>query len=270
MCISPLFVSCKTKKKEIAIVPTTVNTISSSSPSSSITKCVSPNVVASSNTSYVVFEAIYYDNHGSNGVQNHSNQLVVAKVKSNQVVASDANAMKNETNVAPPILVTSVSSPLTSVLQCNNNTSLISSQNGAIVKKPGIILLTQASLNKLFSTNDLNVINNNTNTNTNNNANNHIHSHQHDNNIRSKCNLVISTTNPNSIQQKPNNNQLTSVLMINSTTSTIDTTTGVVTLTSTTGPIQSTGNRNASNDNAQHNNQQVYISRIFFYFIHVI
>lgn len=178
----------------------------------------------------------------------------MAKVKNNQM-ANEAMIIKNETNIAPPILVTSVSSPLTSVLQCNNTSS--TPNNGTIVKKPGIILLTQASLSKLLSTSDLNVINNNSNTNT---ANHTTHFHQHDNNIRNKCNLVISTTNPNTTQhqQHKTNNQLTSVLMINSTMSTIDTTTGVVTLTSTTGPIQSGPNRAASNDIGQNINQVEY------------
>lgn len=256
------------EKKEITIIPTTTNTQSSSSPpslppqSSSSIKNVSPNVVAGSNNkSYVVFEAIYYDN-GLNGVHNHSNQLVLAKVKSNhttnetKVNATTANC---DTNVTQPILVTSVSTPLTSVLQCNHNnnnnnttTSLASNNNnnGSIVKKPGIILLTQASLSKLLSANDLNVINNNSNANTAN----HAHFHQHDNNIRSKCNIAINTTNPKSTQI---NNQLTSVLMINST-STIETTAGVVTLTSTTGSSQLTAptNRDVNDDNARKTNQQ--------------
>lgn len=252
----------KNQIAEITIIPTTTNTISSSSPSSSI-KCVSPNVVASGNNSYVVFEAIYYDN-GTNGIQNHSNQLVVAKVKNSHVTNDTTTATKNETNVAAaaPILVTtSVSTPLASVLHCNNTSSSTSASsstssstllhNGTLVKKPGIILLTQASLSKLLSANDLNVINNNSNINTTN----HAHSHQHDNIIRSKCNFAITnTTNSNPTQ---NNNQLTSVLMINST-STIETTAGIVTLTSSsTGSMQSAANRDATNENGKNSNQQV-------------
>lgn len=245
--------SCKNqtnKTKDITIVPTTTNTLSSSSSSSSI-KCVSPNVVAgSNNNSYVVFEAIYYDN-GSNGVQNHTNHLVLAKMKNNHTI-NDKNATKNETNhVAPPILVTSVSTPLTSVLQCNNSTTATASTNGGFVKKPSIILLTQSSLSKLLSVNDLNVINNNSNTNTTN----HSHSHQHDNNIRNKCNLVINTTNSNT---QPNNNHLTSDLMINST-STIETTAGVVTLTPATGLMSSATNRDANDEISKNSNQQVKI-----------
>lgn len=249
--LSHLYVSCKQTENntEITIVPTT-KTQSSSSPSSSI-KCVSPNVVASSNSSYVVIEAIYYEN-GSNGVQNHSNQLVLAKVKNNPV-SSDANVMighnaavtKTETSVAPPILVTSVSTPLTSVLQC---TSATSSNHCAIVKKPGIILLTPASLSKLLGANDLNVINNNSNQNTVN----HAHSHQNDNNIRSKCNIAITNQNPT----QNNNNQLTSVLMINST-STIETSAGVVTLTASSGTVANPQCRDATEENGKHASQQV-------------
>lgn len=258
--------------KEITIVPTTRNTLSSSSQpqtqpqsqSSSSIKCVSPNVVAGSNKSYVVFEAIYYDN-GANGVHNHSNQLVLAKVKSNHKTNdTKANANTNTTtkcdaNVAQPILVTSVSSPLTSVLQCNNSTTSlsnnnnsnnISNNNGTIVKKPGIILLTQASLSKLLSANDLNVINNNSNINTAN----HAHIHQHDSNIRSKCNIAINSTNQKFTQI---NNQLTSVLMINST-STIETTAGVVTLTSSTASNQLSSAPNRD-ENAKNTNQHQVI-----------
>lgn len=249
------------RSKEITILPTATNTLSSSSQSSSI-KCVSPNVVTGSNNSYVVFEAIYYENGNTNGVQNQPNQLVLAKVKNNHI-NGDAKTnviMKSDTNVAAPILVTSVSSPLTSVLQLNNTCG---TNCGTIVKKPGIILLTQTSLSKLLSASDLNMINNNANTNTNINSNintvNHAHSHQPDNCNRSKCNITINTTtNPSSVSTQFNN-QLQSVLMINST-STIETTAGVVTLTSTSAP-----NRDAIVDTARANNQQVNMNVNFLF-----
>lgn len=241
------------QKKELTIHPIATNTQSSSSQSSSI-KCVSPNVVTGSNKSYVVFEAIYYEN-GTNGVQNQPNQLVLAKVKNNHINAdakSNVTMKNNDTNVAAPILVTSVSSPLTSVLQFNNNNNNNNKNHNTpstIVKKPGIILLTQTSLSKLLSASDLNLINNNANSNTN--IVNHAHFHQPDNSNRSKCNITINTTttNPTSVSTQINN-QLQSVLMINS--STIETTAGVVTLTSTTAP-----NRDAKDEITRANNQQV-------------
>lgn len=125
------------------------------------------------------------------------------------------------------------------------------------MKKPGIILLTQASLSKLLTANDLNVINNNSNTNTAN----HAHFHQHDNNIRSKCNIPINTTtNPKPSQI---NNQLTSVLMINST-STIETSAGVVTLTTSTGSSQPAAApaRESIDENAKNSSQQVNIAAL--------
>lgn len=197
----------------------------------------------------MVFEAIYYDN-GSNGVQNHSNQFVVANVKNNHVINDSTIVTRNET--AP--------SALTTVLQCNKTSSSSTPsntlQNGTIVKKPGIILLTQASLSKLLSSSDLNVINNNSNTNTAN----HVHSHQNDSsNTRSKCNFATFnstiTTNPNPSQ---NNNHLKTVLMINST-STIETTAGIVTLTPSTGPTQSAiAKRDSTDENGKSIiNQQV-------------
>lgn len=209
----------------------------------------------------MVFEAIYYDN-GTNGVQNQPNQLVLAKVKNNNhitaaVTDTKTNATKTiETNVTAPILVTSVSSPITSVLQYNNS-SAPSTNSGTIVKKPSIILLTQTSLSKLLSANDLNMLNNNANVSMNSNINTvgHAHSHQPDNSNRSKCNITINTTSHSSPSQI--NNQLTSVLMINST-STIETTAGIVTLTST-----SASNRDVSvsaDDTAKSNNQQVNIN----------
>lgn len=309
----------KHKTKELTILPTptittitattrtpTPNTLSSSSPSSSI-KCVSPHVVNGNNNGYVVFEAIYYDNGRSNGrtgglTQNHSNQLVLAKVKSNNNNNNNNNRIANHNNnnnnvvattpatmsvtkteaknVAAPILVTST--PLTSVLQCNSNT--VSTVNcGTIVKKPSIILLTQASLSKLLSSSDLNMINNNnnktnTNHNNNNNANihnvnvnnatnvhvNHAHSHhQHDNSNRSKCNITINTTtttnsNPSTVTQN-NSSQLKSVLMINSK-STIETSAGIVTLTSTSAPapLLPPPNRDVSDEMAKANRAQVH------------
>lgn len=264
--------------------PTPQNTLSSSSTSSSI-KCVSPHVVAGNKNSYVVFEAIYYDNGRANGTaQNHSNQLVLAKVKNNNNNNQNntnnnnnapSSGKKNEAkNVTAPILVTSVSTPLTSVLQCNSNNTVSTVNCGTIVKKPSIILLTQASLSKLLSTSDLNMINNNNNNNNNSNASqnnnnnnttthihnvnanvhvNHVHSHhQHETSNRSKCNITINTTtNPNPSTVTQNNSQLTSVLMINST-STIETSAGVVTLTSASAP-----NRDLSDDAAKTNNSQV-------------
>lgn len=211
----------------------------------------------------MVFEAIYYDN-GTNGVQNQPNQLVLAKVKNNNHITAAVTDTKlnhtsktNEKNVTAPILVTSVSSPITSVLQYNNSAS--STNSGTIVKKPGIILLTQTSLSKLLSANDLNMLNNHANVIMNSNANtvSHAHTHQPDNSNRNKCNNTINSTNHSSSSQI--NNQLTSVLMINST-STIETTAGIVTLTST-----SASNRDAAvsaDDTAKTNNQQVNINTL--------
>lgn len=196
------------------------------------------------------------NNNNQNNTNNNNNNNINA-----------LSVTKNETkNATAPILVTSVSKPLTSVLQCNSKNTVSTVNCGTIVKKPSIILLTQASLSKLLSTSDLNMINNNnnnasqnnnTNTNIHNvNANvNHVHSHhQHENSNRSKCSITINTTtNPNPSTVTQNNSQLTSVLMINST-STIETSAGVVTLTSTSAP-----NRNLSDDTAKTNNSQASV-----------
>lgn len=175
------------------MIPTT-NTLSSSS---SIT-CVSPNQVASKQNSFVVFEAIYYDN--ANGTTNQSNQLVLAKVKNNNAITND---IKNESNPIQPILLAS---------NIQNSTTPTTSST-TIIKKPGIILLTQASLNKLLNASDLNAINNN--------HHNIVRDRNSELNVitasATKCNtinkIIVATSNPTNINT---NNKLIDSKLTNS------------------------------------------------------
>lgn len=293
-------IQIKTQNSEITLTSTT-NT-SSSTTSTSFIKCVSPNLVTgTNNNSFVVVEAIYYDN-------SNSNQFVLAKVKNAQMNAINANANANaiesmltmkkcEQNIEQkPIIVTSVAQNSSNLTTCVTP-STTNGCNGNVVKKPGIILLTQASLSKLLHANDLNVINNNNfngrNRNNENddanatkmNSNNRIiyaPSNIHANNIdinqtinntnhtdNNNIKRILTTSNhvhahhtnennTNIINQNQNNPYKT-VLMINSTsTSMLETAAGIVTITPNTGSLATVPIKREHIDD---DNQQVCFGR---------
>lgn len=131
--------------------------------------------------SFVVFEAIYYDN-ANGGTPIPTNQLVLAKVSRQTPIGAIAKE-KNEAQTRPMLAAVQNNDMTTNGLNrvpVNNNgpaaTSILltttpsnppnhsnSSTNGAtfVKKPPGIIVLSQASLSKLLTASDLNVINNN-------------------------------------------------------------------------------------------------------------
>lgn len=290
------------QKPNSEITLTSTTNTSSSTTSTSFIKCVSPNLVTGTNNSFVVVEAIYYDSL-------NSNQFVLAKVKNAQTNTINANANANvnasesmltmtkcEQNVAQkPIIVTSVAQNSNN-LATPSTPSTTNGGNGNVVKKPGIILLTQASLSKLLQANDLNVINNNhfngrnrnnenddanatkmnstnriiiapSNIHANNiNISQTINSTNHTDNNNIKRILTTSNhvhahhTNENNTNivnqiQIQNNNPFKTVLMINSTsTSMLETAAGIVTITPTTGSLASVP---IKRENTDDDNQQV-------------
>lgn len=137
------------------MIPTT-NTISSSqlTSSSSITR-VSPNLLTAKAKSFVVLEAIYYDN--GTGSTPQSNQLILAKLKNGDSMAGKMEAKCNQ-SISNATNLNLVESNIHTITTTTPTTA-----SPTIIKKPGIILLTQASLNKIFCSGDLNVLNNNNN-----------------------------------------------------------------------------------------------------------
>lgn len=214
---------------------------------------------------------------------------------------------KCEQNVAQkPIIVTSVAQNSNNLTTCVTP-STMNGGNGNVVKKPGIILLTQASLSKLLHANDLNVINNNnfngrnrnnenddanatkmnsgnriiiapSNIHANNiNINQTINSTNHTDNNNIKRILTTSNhvhahhTNENNTNisnqnqtQNQNNNPFKTVLMINSTsTSMLETAAGIVTITPTAGSLATVP---IKRENTDDDNQQVGFSTFIVFF----
>lgn len=225
---------------------------------------------------------------------NSINAIANANVNANEPMLTMS---KCEQNVAQkPIIVTSVAQNSNNLTTCVTQSATISG-NGTVVKKPGIILLTQASLSKLLHANDLNVINNKnfngrnrnnenddanatkmdsgnriiiapSNIHANNiNINQTINSINHTDNNNIKRILTTSNhvhahhTNENNTNiiidqnQNQNNNPFKTVLMINSTsTSMLETAAGIVTITPATGSLATVP---IKRENTDDDNQQV-------------
>lgn len=266
----------KNKKELTTTTNTQTSSLSPSSSSSSI-QCVSPNVVTGSKNKFVVFEAIYYDN-------SNTNQFVLAKVKNAQMdTTTKLDPQTPMTSVGPATPITT-----TTTTVATTNGGVVKKPGIILLTQASLSKLLNSSdlnvINNNFNgrnrnnehddstksiamNSTMNSIPNNNNTiiiapSTNNQSNstNHIdcnnrilttsnhvhhpHQNEHLNNHFNKCNSQIH----NHFNQSQNhNNPYKSVLMINST-STLETTAGIVTITSTTGTTSAPIKRDENDD----------------------